>query len=172
MQISEGHDGPYAAPLLTSTRTVPHGWIDYNGHMNVAHYMAAFDQATDEVFERHLGIGEDHTKRTQHGPYVVQSTLHYLAEFLEGAEYHVRVHLVDHDQKRMHLFLQMIDAAGAIGATGEIMMMNVDLTTRRSTPYPDWVQVRQVRLARMQAAHDLLPNPAQLGATIGIRRKG
>ena len=26
-------------------------WIDYNGHMNVAYYILAFDHATDHLFD-------------------------------------------------------------------------------------------------------------------------
>ena len=36
-------------------------WIDYNGHMNLAYYVLAFDKATDALFER-LGIGGDYVR--------------------------------------------------------------------------------------------------------------
>lgn len=169
MNEKTGQSGPYDAPLTTKTRTVPQDWIDYNGHMNVSYYSMAFDQAIDDVFENILGIGESHTKQTRQGPYVLQNNLHYLDELLQDAGFFVRVHLIDHDKKRLHLFLQMINEAGVVAATSEQMLMNVDLTTRRATEYPDWVMRR---LADLQTAHDILPKPMQLGATIGIRRKG
>lgn len=34
-------------------------WIDHNGHMNVAFFVLAFDEATDDVYE-HWGIGMDY----------------------------------------------------------------------------------------------------------------
>jgi acyl-CoA thioesterase FadM len=34
--------------------------IDYNGHMNVVHYRAAFDASTDGLFA-HLGLGPGST---------------------------------------------------------------------------------------------------------------
>ncbi len=159
----------FAAPIITSKCKVPDDWIDYNGHMNVSYYSMAFDQAIDEVFETVLEIGESHTAKTRHGPYVLQNNMHYLDELLVGAEFRVNFRLIDHDAKRMHLFLEMINTSGVVVALSEQLLMNVDLTTRRSTPYPEWVQGR---LAQLQTAHDVLPLPPQLGAALGIRRKG
>ena len=34
------------ASLVRHTDTVDPAWIDYNGHMNVAYYVLAFDRAT------------------------------------------------------------------------------------------------------------------------------
>ena len=34
---------------IRSSLTVEPGWIDYNGHMNVAFYVLAFDRATDQT---------------------------------------------------------------------------------------------------------------------------
>ena len=45
------------APIAIHTDVVRPEWIDYNGHMNVAYYMLAFDMATDAFFD-HIGLGE------------------------------------------------------------------------------------------------------------------
>ena len=42
--------------------TVKPEWIDHNGHMNVAFYVLAFDQATDQVYEP-WGLGLDYPDR-------------------------------------------------------------------------------------------------------------
>ena len=44
LEVGRGRVGPEA--------------IDYNGHMNVVHYRAAFDAGTDGLFA-HLGLGPD-----------------------------------------------------------------------------------------------------------------
>ncbi len=166
----EGHDGPYNAPVDLPEREVPAEWIDYNGHMNVAYYVMAIDQALDKFLEDELGIGETHAARVRQGPYALQSHVHYLDEMLEGERFIVSVRLVDCDTKRMHLFIELLNADGrTVAATCEQMLMNVDLETRRSTPYPDWAQVR---MSAMLAAHSGLKRPTQMGAPIGIRRKG
>ncbi|MEO0999644.1 MAG: thioesterase family protein [Pseudomonadota bacterium] len=165
----EGHDGPYATPLVTPTRTVLPEWVDYNGHMNVGYYILAMDGLLDHVLEHELGLGESRAARMRQGPFALQMHVHYLAELLEGQRFHLRFRLLDHDAKRMHFFAEMVEEAeGFVAATVEQLAMNVDLEARRGAPYPDW---GQARLARMKAAHADLPRPPQIAAPIGIRRK-
>lgn len=164
-----GHDGPYDAPLRLGVRRVPPDWIDYNGHMNVAYYTMAFDQAIDRLLEDTLGIGARHVAAARQGPYALQSNYSYLGELLEDAAFEVVAHLVDSDAKRLHLMLEMRTVPdGALAATCEQLVMNVDLTTRRSTPYPDWAARR---IARLQSDHAGLARVPQMGQRIAIRRK-
>ncbi len=169
MEPLDGHDGPYDAPVKLAMQYVQPDWIDYNGHMNVAYYTMAFDQAIDAFLAQELGMGAAHAARVKEGPYSLQNNVSYYAELLEGAGFRVSVMLVDHDRKRMHLWMEMRNEAGALAAASEGMLMNVDHTTRRSTPYAGWILRR---LGEMQKNHDTLPRPEGLGATIGIRRKG
>ena len=134
----DGHDGPYAAPIVQPSRQVPQEWIDYNGHMNVGYYTFAFDTAIDSFLADEIGIGPGYAARLKMGPYSLQNNLHYLGELLEAAIFHVQVRVIDQDAKRLHVFMEMIaDADGSVAATAEQLLMNVDLVTRRSTPYPD-----------------------------------
>ena len=166
---SGGHDGPYPAPVEIGGQRVLADWIDYNGHMNVAYCTLAIDRGIDRFLEDHLGIGEKFAAAARMGPYSLQANYHYLDEMHEGDGFGVRVTLLDHDRKRLHLFMEVVrDDTGAVVATMETLLMNVDLEARRSVDYPDWAQTR---LANMQKAHDRLPRPAQVGASIGIRRK-
>jgi acyl-CoA thioester hydrolase len=170
MEPDDGVSGVYeAAPILTGPRQVPAEWIDYNGHMNVAYYSLAFDNAVDVLLEEHLGIGESYVKRARRGPYVLQNHLHYTGELLEGETFRIAIRLLDWDAKRLHLFLEMTDASGEVCATSEQLLMNVDLTSRRSTPYEDWAAARIAALGTAQAG---LKRPEQAGAPIGIRRAG
>ncbi len=166
---ASGHDGPYPAPVEVGGLAVQAEWIDYNGHMNVGYYGIAFDRALDTVLSRHLGLGIEHAEACAQGPYVVQAHLHFLAEMLEGERFSVRFQLLDHDSRRIHFLAEMVkDEDGTISATQELLVVNVDLRARRSTPYPAWAARR---LARMQADHASLPRPPQLGAALGIRRR-
>jgi acyl-CoA thioester hydrolase len=57
--------------------------IDYNGHMNVVHYRAAFDAATDGLFA-HLGLGpEAYNARTGATLMVVEEHTRYHAELAD-----------------------------------------------------------------------------------------
>lgn len=169
MEPVEGHNAPYDAPVVLPERAVPPEWIDYNGHMNVAYYIMAIDQALDRFLEDELGIGELHAARVRQGPYALQSNVQYLGELLEGENFTAAIRLIDCDAKRIHMFIELFSETGDLAATCEQMLMNVDLETRRSTLYPEWAQER---LQAMLGEHSKLERPAQLGASIGIRRKG
>jgi acyl-CoA thioester hydrolase len=164
----DGHDGPWTAPWHAPGERVLPEWIDYNGHMNVGYYTFAFDRALDAFLDRELGMGEGFARRGRMGPFTLQNNLAYLGELKAGAPFQIRLQLLDHDAKRIHVFMEMIGPDG-IAATAEQLLMNVDLAARRSAPYPDWAQRR---LAGLAAAHGALPRPAGAGQAIGIRRKG
>ncbi|MEM7685477.1 MAG: thioesterase family protein [Pseudomonadota bacterium] len=155
-------------PIRTQTREVPTEWIDYNGHMNVAYYLMAIDQALDEAFDA-VGVGIDLVQKFGMGPMALVNTIHYLDELFAGQHYYCEAQLLDADHKRMHMFVTMHHVEkGTIAATYETLSMNVDLTARRSANYPDVVASR---IQGLLEAHKDLPWPDQVGAGIGIRRK-
>ena len=167
-QPQQGHDGPYNTPLVVRDQVVRAEWIDYNGHMNVGYYGIAFDQAIDQVFDHELGVGTAYITSARQGPYVLQSHMQFLQELLEGQAFSVQFRLIDHDHKRLHFFGEMMRQDDQVlCATQEIIAMNVDHATGRSTSYPDWAQRR---FARMQSDHAVLDRPTQLGASLGLRR--
>ena len=155
---------------LSPVRTVEPGWIDYNGHMNVAWYGAAFDELLDGFLEKSFGLGPGLAAARKQGPYVLQNHIHYLRELLAGERFRVRFRLLDADGKRLHVFLEMLrDGDGARVATSEQMVLNVDLVRRRSTPWPAEIRTR---IKALRDAHAALPRPAEAGAPLGIRRRG
>ena len=158
-----------AKPIRTPTRQVPPEWIDYNGHMNVAYYVMAIDNALDDAFDA-LGLGVALVKSHRMGPMALVNQIHYLDELLEGQHFFCDFQILDADHKRIHLFVTMHHVEkGTVAATYESLSMNVDLEARRSAAYPEDVQQR---VDALREAHANLPHPPQAGAPIGIRRKG
>ncbi len=49
----------FFAPFVSSTMAIEPGWIDYNGHLNMAYYHVLFDRAVDEAFGV-VGLGPDY----------------------------------------------------------------------------------------------------------------
>lgn len=165
-----GHDGSYPAPVVVSRHAVLPEWIDYNGHMNVGYYGLVFDQASDVLLSDYLGIGVEFVHAAGQGPYALQSHQHYLKDQRLGERFSVQFRLMDHDEKRLHLFSEMVaEKSGSICATQEMMLMNVDHQTGRSAAYPAWAVQR---FAQMKADHSGLAPPAQLGARLGLKRRG
>jgi acyl-CoA thioester hydrolase len=150
--------------LLVGQGTVLAAHIDYNGHMNVVHYRAAFDAATDGLFA-HLGLGpEAYNARTGATLMVVEEHTRYHAELAEGAHYRVLARMVGHSAKKLHYLLAMEDVGrGALAATHEELALHVDLAARRASPLPPEALAAVEALEAAQAA---LPPPPDLGRVI------
>lgn len=157
-----------AEPLLTAEGCVRDEWLDHNGHMNVAYYLLVFDQATDR-FHALLGKNAEYIARTQCSTFALEQHLTYQRELRPRAPYVVRTRLIDHDAKRIHMLHRMFHGTeGWLAATCESISMHIDMTARRSTPFPEEITTRLTRLA---AAHATLPPDELVGRQVGIRRK-
>lgn len=158
----------FEAPLRAPPARVLPEWIDYNGHMNVAFYVLAFDKALDGVFDR-FDFGVDYVRRTNRSYFTLDIAINYTQEVREGDPLAITFQLLDFDEKRLHYYMEMRHAEqGYVAASCEQLGVHVDLGTRRSAPMPpDILDL----LGRVRAAHTALPAPPQVGRTIGIWRK-
>src|SRR4029450_13780714 len=111
--------------------------IDYNGHMNVVHYRAAFDASTDGLFA-HLGLGpEEYNARTGATLMVVEEHTRYHAELAEGERYRIVARMGGHSAKKRHYLLAMENLGrGLLAAPPERLPLHVALAARRSSPLP------------------------------------
>jgi acyl-CoA thioester hydrolase len=150
--------------LLVGQGTVLAAHIDYNGHLNVVHYRAAFDAATDGLFA-HLGLGpEEYNARTGATLMVVEEHTRYHAELAEGARYRILAQMVGHSARKLHYLLAMEDVGrGVLAATHEELALHVDLAARRASPLPPEALAAVEALEAAQAA---LPPPPDLGRVI------
>jgi acyl-CoA thioester hydrolase len=155
------------APLELHRDTVRPEWIDFNGHMNVAYYVLAFDGATDKFFDW-LGLDEAYRQKTNRSSFTLESHIMYLREVTLGDPLRFTTQLIDHDAKRIHYFHRMFHARdGYLASTIEAMSAHIDLGLRRTVALgpPD-----DARIVELGAAHARLPRPEQCGRVIGIRR--
>jgi acyl-CoA thioester hydrolase len=144
---------------------VEKAWIDYNGHLNMAYYNVLFDRAVDEAYEL-LGCGLGYLERTRHSTFTAEAHIRYLRELHAGAPVRVTFQLLDFDNKRMHYFEQMFHAEdGWLSATSENMVLHVDMTAKKTAPFP---QILAARLQRMKNAHARLPMPDGVGRRIAM----
>jgi acyl-CoA thioester hydrolase len=153
------------APLDRYRDVVRPEWIDHNQHMNMGYYLVVFDYATDEFF-RWVGLDEAHRREWQVTTFCLETHVTYHREVRAGDPLRFTTLLLAHDAKRLHYIHQMYHAAeGFLAATNELMSLHVSESTRRSAPMASEILER---LARIQAAHDALPRPTQVGRTIGL----
>ncbi|WP_035693350.1 thioesterase family protein [Azospirillum halopraeferens] len=154
------------APLELHRETVLPEWIDYNGHMNVAYYLLAFDHATDTVLD-HFGVGRAYAESGAGSMFVVEAHLSYLREVTQGDRLRFASRILGADAKRVHLFHAMHHAdEGFLAATAEFMLLHVDLADRRSAPIPEGPRAA---LAAAAAADAALPRPPRSGRGIAMR---
>ena len=159
---------PIAAPLCLYRPTVLPAWVDYNGHMSESCYLLVFGDNSDAFF-RLVGIDEAYRDQGGHSLYTVQTHIHNIREVAEGEPLRLTLQLLDFDDKRVHIFHAMHHgASGDLLATGEQMLVHVDMAQGRATPMPADLQARLQAIAQ---AHANLPTPPQVGKPMGIRRK-
>ena len=159
---------PFTAPLALHSETVLPEWVDYNGHMNVAFYVLIFDHATDAVQDI-LNLGATYRGETGGSVFVVESHVTYDQEVMEGASVSVTTQVLGADSKRLHVFHRMFETGSTVRvATNELMILHVDLNTRRVAPFP---AIAQNQMAELVTGHKSLGKPQQSGRTIALSDK-
>ena len=159
----------FFAPFVSSVGQVERGWIDYNGHLNMAYYNVLFDRAVDEIYEL-LGIGEAYLAHEQRSLFTAEVHVRYLRELHAGDPVRVTIQVLGFDAKRLHYFEQLHHATeGWVSATSENMALHVDMAARKTLPFADSVMAR---LAAITAVHRGLPPPDGAGRRIALPGRG
>ena len=160
-----GTEPALPAPFASRPGLVRPEWIDHNGHLNLAYYIVLFDVATDHLWQA-IGLGEAYRVRTGFGTFAVETHTLYKAELVEGDGTSAASVVVGVDRKRLHIAHELRrDSDGAVAALQELMYLTVDLSTRRSVPWPDDT------FAAIQLAcrsHATLPRPDWVGRRIAM----
>ena len=153
------------SPFETDRLFVRPDWIDYNGHMNVAYYIKAFDQAFDELYLV-MGVDGEAVRRTGISTFTAEMHITYQREVTEGNRLRITTHLIDFDAKRMHFIQCMYHAdEGYLAATDEWLIMCVDLKQRKAIPFPE--PLRRF-LAATRSAHAGATLPPEVGRRISL----
>jgi acyl-CoA thioester hydrolase len=159
---------PIPSPLELHTSTVLPEWIDYNGHMNVANYVLAFDHATD-AFLDYLGLDHVYKAQAKVTTFVADMNVTYVREVVEGDALRFTTQLLEFDDRKFRYFHSMYHAKeGYLAATNELLSLHIDLSTRRVGPMAGAIIDR---LGRVREAHAALPLPQGAGRVLGMRRK-
>ncbi len=162
-------EGPITLPhdlrslIMTVERTVPLDWTDYNGHMNEAKYLQAFGDATDRMMWL-IGCDADYIAGGS-SYFTAETHIRHLDEVHAGELITVLTQVLAGKGKKMHLFHRMFAGSREL-ATGEHMLIHVDLTTRRaSDPAPALAKT----LGLIAKAHAALPHPEGAGKGVGVK---
>ena len=112
-------------------------WTDYNNHMNMAYYVLVFDQTWEIILEK-FKMGEKSAKDTQRSTMVVETRTTYDGEVKEGDEVEIVLTFFDHDKKRLHFKMEMIEKSSKkLSATLEMLSLYIDLNKRKVAEFED-----------------------------------
>ena len=110
-------------------------WTDYNNHMNVAYYVLVFDEAWEVMLQK-FKMGENSAKTTEMSTMVVETYITYNREVKEGEEVDIFLTYFDHDKKRLHYRLEMIEKSSKkLSATIELLSLYVNLKERKVSEF-------------------------------------
>ncbi len=153
---------------VLETRVAP-DWIDYNGHMNDAAYARVFSLSVDALMDR---IGLDAAAREASGRtlYTLSMMIHYFGEAKLGERLNVAARVLEHDNKRLRLWLEMARVAEEQPiAASEQLLISMDVsgeTPRVAT----WRAETAAALETLAADEVGRTPPPQAGRGITLRR--
>ena len=106
-------------------------WTDYNDHLNMAYYVLIFDKTWEVILEK-FKMGEHSAKNTKMSTMVVETHTTYNNEVRQGDEVEIVLTFFDHDKKRLHFRLEMLEKnTKKLSATMEWVSLYVNLKERK-----------------------------------------
>ena len=118
-----------------SNQIIKKEWTDYNNHMNVAYYVLVFDESWELMLQK-FKMGENSAKTTQMSTMAVESHITYDNEVKEGDEVEINLTFLDHDKKRLHYKMEMIEKSSKkLSATLEMLSLYIDLSKRKVSEF-------------------------------------
>ena len=155
------------APFVAPAEQIKKEWIDYNGHLNMAYYNVLFDRCADHAFET-VGLTADYVKENGLSFYVAEIHVCYLRELHLGHSTTATFHLIDFDEKRLHVYSELRHLDGWVAATCEALYLHIDAAGPKVAPMPE-AMLEKVKA--MYKAHSVLDRPERVGRSIKIGKK-
>lgn len=141
-------------------------WLDFNGHMNVAYYVLAFDQMVDGGFDL-IGMDAAYRERRRHTMFALESHITWQRELHLNDPLRMTVQFLGVDNKRLHSLYRMYHAEqGYLAATCEWMQICVDLEARRTAPWDPEIRAR-IDAVFARQAH--LARPPEVGRVMKVK---
>jgi acyl-CoA thioester hydrolase len=108
-------------------------------------------------------------KERKGSTFTAECHVRYLREIRLGDPVRVSILLVGADEKRLHTFEELRHATeGWLSATSENMTIHIDMTARKTAPFPSDIRARIASLAN---AHAAVPRPEGIGRKIAMPSK-
>ena len=149
--------------LVIDHATVVPEWIDYNGHMNVAYYITAFDVGADSD-QAVVGLPPATIAREGRPTVALEAHVTHQQEAHLGEALRIETRIRDCDGQRVHVYQEMYRDATLL-ATQETMAISFDTRARRSCPFAPAIAENHRRMVEAQSA---VPRPPWVGRAISM----
>lgn len=154
-----------AALPAYAAQSVPAAFEDINGHMNIRHYLGIASEGLDESLVE-VGIPQNWVA-TGAAVFSAEHHLTYLHELHTGNRVSVRVRFVGRSERAAHVLVYLLDDSHQrVCYVMEEIFLRIDMTTRKTAPWPDDIAERMDKRA---AEHAALPFPAPLSGSMALR---
>ena len=154
--------------LLVYETRVDSTWIDDNDHMNDAAYAAVFSRAVDALMDR-IGLDAAQRKASRRTLFTAQAMHRFFAQALADDPLKVHCRLLEHDEKRMRVWLEMSGRDGVALAASEQTLLSIDRSA--ATPrVADWRAETRAALDALAKAQRELAQPPLAGHGVTMSR--
>lgn len=145
--------------MLLFRRKVAEEWVDYNNHMNDAEYARVFSWSVDHFMSK-IGISKQFINKSHYTIYTLESHICFLDEVKLNENIEVYAQIIDYDQKRIHLFMELYSEGEKRAATSEQMLIGIDQNAGKSAEFPKEIMEKISEVFREQSD---LPKPKEVG---------
>ncbi|MEM1365844.1 MAG: acyl-CoA thioesterase [Pseudomonadota bacterium] len=159
-----GKNYGFTAPF----RSLDPAWIDYNGHLNMAHYLVLFEEGA-ETFWHTLGLGDGYRDATGHTTYTASAKIDYIAEVAADAQVSVHTILRDVGPKKFLIWQGLFTPDGTLRASCETLTLHVDQTGDTPKVAPFGGPIMETLHAKL-ADHAHLVPPNTTGLPVQMNR--
>ena len=149
--------------IVVDTVFVRSEWIDYNGHMNVAWFVKAFELGIDS-YKAVVGLDAAYIEANGRSTVALEAHIRYQREAVLGDELRIETRLLGCDGKRVHVYQEMYRGSAML-ATQETLAISFDLAARRVCAFEPAIADRYRRMVAAQTAID---RPAWVGRAITL----
>ncbi|MDQ4052985.1 MAG: thioesterase family protein [Actinomycetota bacterium] len=147
-------------------QVVPMAFEDLNGHLNIRHYLGIASEGLDEALVP-LGILQNWPRVADQAVFSAEHHLTYVTELRTGDRISVRVRLVGRSERAAHAVAYLVDETRQrLSYVMEEIFLHVDMTTRRTSPWPADVAAA---LDRRVAEEGALPWAPELSGSMSLR---
>ena len=124
--------------VFLSSQKIIKDWIDYNDHMNVSYYLLIFNKYGDDILADLFKMGEHSAKTTGRSTMIVETYIAYHHELKLNDEVDINLIYFNHDKKRLHYKMEMINKEKKIVASSiEVLALYVDLNERKVVEFEE-----------------------------------